>query len=246
MKIVRRVTEAEVITEFLKNEFYQKQFDCDRERFEEIVLHPDLTDKAQNAVRRALLYRRRGHMWRELPPDTQWWDVEVEPQDISQIQVFPRAHWRTISNGSFLLSDIVERLRQMPVRGSTGPVISKIHLLRYRLQREAIQSAVLLIGPDQGKPLTILEGNHRLTAAMLISPHWVQTSFRILCGFSPRMEECCWYRTNLPNLWNYFKNRLHNIVDKEADVNRILAEVYGPEPAKVYAEATSSPRAEAK
>lgn len=227
MKIVRRVTEAEVIAEFLKNEFYQKEFDRDREQFEQIVLDPDVTDETQNALRRALLYRRRGHMWRELPTDTQWWEVEVEPQDISRIYVFPRAHWRKISNGSFLLSNIVERLRHMPASGSTGPVISKIQLIRYRLQREAVQSAVLLIGADAEKPLTILEGNHRLTAAMLISTHRVQTSFRILCGLSPRMVECCWYRTNLPNLWNYFKNRLHNVVDKEADVDRILTELYG-------------------
>ena len=38
MKKLRRVTEAEVIAEFLKNEFYQEEFHQDREQFEELVL----------------------------------------------------------------------------------------------------------------------------------------------------------------------------------------------------------------
>jgi hypothetical protein len=38
------------------------------------------------------------------------------------------------------------------------------------------------------------------------------------------MYESCWYDTNIPNLWNYLKNRLNNLVDKEADVQRTIAE----------------------
>ncbi len=68
MKRLRHVTEAEVIAEFLKNEFYQEEFHRDREQFEQLVLGADLTDEAANTLRRALLFRRRGHLWRELPP----------------------------------------------------------------------------------------------------------------------------------------------------------------------------------
>src|SRR5436190_16572322 len=100
MKRLRRVTESEVIAEFLKNEFYQEEFHHDRDQFEELVLRADLTDEAGNALRRALLFRRRGHMWRELPADTQWWEVEIEANDVNRIQVFPRAQWRKMANGS--------------------------------------------------------------------------------------------------------------------------------------------------
>lgn len=221
MILKRRITEAEVISEFLKNEFYQKEYDRDREEFESIVLDPDLTDETQNAIRRALLYRRRGHMWRELPKDTVWYEAEVDSEDLRRIRVFPRAHWRRISNGSFLLSEIVKRIRESAI-GKGDPAFSKIQLLRYRLQRDSVNSAVLLIGVDEEQPFTILEGNHRLAAAMLVSPRLVETGFRILCGLSPRMYESCWYDTNIPNLWTYLKNRLNNIVDKEADIQSAL------------------------
>ncbi len=42
MKKLRRVTEAEVISEFLRNEFYQEEFHHDREQFEHLVLDADL------------------------------------------------------------------------------------------------------------------------------------------------------------------------------------------------------------
>src|SRR5207237_10030871 len=101
MKKLRRATEAEVISEFLKNEFYQEEFQHDREQFERLVLDPDLTNERENAIRRALLFRRRWHMWRELPADTHWWQVELELEHLARVRVFPRAHGRTITDGSF-------------------------------------------------------------------------------------------------------------------------------------------------
>lgn len=246
MILKRRITEAEVIAEFLKNEFYQKEYDCDRDQYEALVLDPDLANEAQNAVRRALLYRRRGHMWREVPRDTVWHEAEIDAEDLRRIRVFPRAHWRKISDGSFLLSEIVNRIRESAI-AKTDPAFSKIQLLRYRLQRDSVNSAVLLIGVDEEQPLTILEGNHRLAAAMLVSPHLVHTGFRIICGLSPHMYESCWYDTNIPTLWTYLKNRLRNVVDKEADINRAIARLGEADAAdSLGSEMVKAQKAEAK
>lgn len=222
MKKLQRITEAEVINDFLQNEFYQGEFHHDRDRFEPLVLEADTTNERHNAIRRALLYRRRGHMWRELPPDTQWWQIELEAEDLKHIRVFPRAQWRKVSAGSFLLSDIVHRIKTQRFRGQTRNFIAKIQSLSYRLRVSKDDSSVMLIGIDEHHPLTILEGNHRLTAALLASPTLLQQRFKIFCGLSPRMSESCWYETNLPNLWRYAKNRARNFAyDKEADVELV-------------------------
>ncbi len=223
MKRLRRVNEPEVIAEFLKNEFYQGEFHEDRAQFEKLVLEADVTDSVENALRRALLFRRRGHMWRELPADTQWWQVEFDEQDLSLIRVFPRAQWRRVSNGSFNLTDITERIRNGHFNGKTRDFISKVQSLSYRLRHEKDRSSVLLIGIDENKPLTILEGNHRLTAALLAGPEMVRSNFQVLCGFSPNMGASCWYETNFPNLWRYAQNRFRNLFyDKDADVKRVI------------------------
>jgi len=219
MKRLQRITEAEVINDFLKNEFYQGEFHHDREKYEPLVLDSDTTNEYDNAIRRALLFRRRGHMWRELPPDTQWWQVEIEASDLDKIRVFPRAQWRKVSNGSFLLSEIVRRIKTQRFRGKTRDFVAKVQSLSYRLRVSRDDSSVMLIGIDDQHPFTILEGNHRLTAALLASPELLQQRFKIFCGMSPRMGESCWYQTNLSNLWRYAKNRARNFLhDKDADV----------------------------
>src|SRR5882757_6847685 len=146
MRILQAVYEAEAIGEFLKNEFYQAEFNRDRDQFEQLVLQPDYNNPDENAIRRALLYRRRGHMWRELPADTKWFEVEIEPNDLRQIRVFPRAHWPRMSNGSFGIEDIVDRIRTTGYKNGGDSVIAKIQQLRYRLQLEQYaRSTVLLI-----------------------------------------------------------------------------------------------------
>jgi hypothetical protein len=55
-------------------------------------------------------------------------------------------------------------------------------------------------------PLTIIEGNHRMTAAALVSPQDAHLHFRFLCGFSPHMMNCCWYQTDFSTLLRYAKN----------------------------------------
>jgi len=238
MKRLRRVTEAEVIAEFLKNEFYQEEFHQDREQFEHLVLDANIADERANALRRALLFRRRGHMWRELPADTQWCEVKIEPEDLDRLRVFPRAQWRRVANGSFLLKDIVRRIKTKLFRGRTRDFIAKVQALSYRLRNQEDHSAVLLIGMDDESPVTVLEGNHRLTAALLASPDVLQNRFRTFCGFSPRMAQSCWYQTNLPNLWRYARNRVRNLFyDRDADVERLMK----PAPATVENTLTALP-----
>jgi len=229
MRMLQPIPEAEVIAEFLRNEFYQDEFHHDRQRFEQVVLQADITNERENALRRALLFRRRGHMWRELPADTQWWEVEIEGRDLGLINVFPRAQWRQLATNSFQLREIVDSIRSKRFSPGARDFIAKVQALSYRLRIEEISSSVLLIGVDALRPLTILEGNHRLTAALLAGENLVRTRFRVFAGFSPRMTESCWYQTNLQNLWRYGKNRLKNLLyDKEADVERVLLAEHEP------------------
>ena len=130
-----------MIAEFLKNEFYQEEFQHDREQFEHLVLGADLADEAGNALRRALLFRRRGHMWRELPADTQWWEVQLESEDLERVRVFPRAQWRKMADGSFLLKDIAKRIRTKTFRGRTRDYIAKVQALSYRLRNHTKTTA---------------------------------------------------------------------------------------------------------
>ncbi len=223
----RRLSEDEVIAEFLGNEFYHPEFHRYWQRLEKIVLARDFRDADQNALRRALLFRRRGKMWRELPADTQWWEVELYPADLARVNVLPRSHWRKIANGNFALGEVAENIRTQAARGLNASFLAKIRSLSTHLRQEgAPATAILLIGIDQSSPLTIIEGNHRMVAAMLLSPPTVCQRFRFLCGFSPRMAECCWYKTDVSTLWRYTKNRVRYLYsDRDAALEDMLRRI---------------------
>jgi hypothetical protein len=91
------------------------------------------------------------------------------------------------------------------------------------VQEGLVSPTVLLIGIDARSPLTILDGNHRMAAAMLAQPPAALDSFQFICGLSPAMTRCCWYRTNVNTLSRYLTNLLrHFFYDPESDIGRFL------------------------
>jgi hypothetical protein len=237
MKKLFRTTEAEVLSEFLKAEFYHEEYDGDRQKFEAIVFSPNLADETENAIRRALLFRRRGPMLRELPEDIQWWEIELEPEELDRINVFPRAQWRRISDGNFQALHVAERIRGHLDDGKSSELLAKIHILRASMQIEGPKSTVVLIGIDEEHPVTLLEGNHRFVSSLLLPRELMMRRLRLVCGFSPKMEKCCWYKTDLANLFNYTKNRIKHFWSRDADVSRLALQVRGAGDSDGYASA---------
>jgi hypothetical protein len=222
MRKLARISENEVIAEFLKGEFYHREYDRDRRHFEALVHDPILTDEAENALRRALLFRRRATMWRELPADTQWWEIQLDPQDLEHINVFPRAQWRSIAQGNFRALHVAELIRQHFDPARPNDLSAKIHALRTLMRMEGPRFTILLIGLDEARPTTVLEGNHRFVASLLLPTDVMLRRLRLVCGFSLGMEKCCWYKTSLPNLSRYLKNRIQHLWVREADARQFL------------------------
>jgi hypothetical protein len=222
VRLTRRIPEDEVIAEFLKNEFHRHEYRDYQESLSEIVTRPNIYDVDENAKRRALLFIRHRSLWKEIPPDTEWYEVEVEEADLGQIRVFPRAQWRKLGRGNFSMTEILigMRTRQHTVDEA---FLSKIAAIRKRLrQKDSGPGAVVLIGLNETEPLTVLDGNHRLVSAMLESPHKLN-KLRFMCGISPRMSECCWYNTNFVTLMRYGRNVLtHATRDPEAELARLF------------------------
>ncbi len=217
---LRHLTEDEVIAEFLKSEFHYPEFRAYRRRFLQVVTHPDISNPQDNELRRALLYRRRGRLWRELPADTQWWEVELQSSDLQRIRVFPRNQWRKHADRSYYFLETAERIRTRILSRSSNAFVSKLLSLSAELTEttKGKRSSVLLIGVDERSPLTIIEGNHRMTAAALVSPLDVHSRFRFYVGFSPRMTSCCWYQTNFSTLWHYAKNTVTWMFEKQDQI----------------------------
>jgi len=222
MKKLRRLTEAEVIAEFLRGEFFHKEYDADRDQFASIVQHPDLTNAAENEIRRVLLFRRRDTMWWELPTDRQWWELEMAQEDVELVSVFPRAQWRKIARGNFKARDVAERIRQLK-EAEPDAFVAKISDICRNLSTDLPKGMIILLGINEHLPVTLLEGNHRFIASLLAGGVSLLENMRIVGVFSPNMEKCCWYKTNLLTLSRCLKNRIKHYWDRDTDLARLLA-----------------------
>ncbi len=223
LSLARPMTEKQVIAEFLRSEFHHPEFEEYRNEFEYLVSQPDLESERENALRRAFLFLRRGAMWRELPDDTRWFKVELTRKDLERIRFFPRAQWRRMAEGSYYLTEMVDSLREKWQQSPDDDLFRKLHRMTTSVQNGTVSPTVLLIGIDTQSPLTILDGNHRMAAAMLSQPPADLETFQFICGLSPEMTRCCWYRTNVNTLSRYLTNVLrHVFYDPESDIGRYL------------------------
>jgi O-antigen/teichoic acid export membrane protein len=222
VRLVRRISEDAAIAEFLKSDFHGAAFRAYQGSLGKIVNSPNFGDPDENAKRRALFYIRHLYLWREIPSDTEWYEVEITTEDLANVRMFPRAQWRKVANGRFSTLDIAEGMRKGQDQLDSA-FVAKIQAIGRRFDSEDPElGAVLLIGVNEAEPLTVLDGNHRLMAAMLQSPGATQ-KLRFICGLSPRMTECCWYRTNLMTLFRYARNVLtHSSRNPAAELARLL------------------------
>ncbi len=229
LRCLRRVSEEEIIAEFLRGEFYHPEFDPYRRDFKHLVDHPDLAHPQENFIRRALLFRRRGRLWRELVPDTEWWEIEMSPADLGRLRSFPRNDWRRFASDGFYLKEMVRRIDAELARGKgTGKesrFLKKLGDIGSHLRDTEVPDAVLLIGLGDRHPLTIIEGNHRMAAALLTMPESAHQRFRFYCGLSPNMDLCCWHKTDLRSLTRYARHTLRYLFsDGDFFISRTLKE----------------------
>ena len=222
IRLRRRISENEVVAEVLQSDFQCPEFNEYHEAVASLVDAPDLQNEEENRVRRALLFLRHGALWRELPKTTEWFEAEIRSADLHRIRVFPRAHWRKLALGDFTITQVVQRIVAEGYHDEGFR--AKIEDLRNHLEYDstAVAGAVLLIGESESGPFTVLDGNHRLLAAMLATPEAVDR-LRFFCGLSPDMAQCCWYQTNVATLLRYAGHMVRHFVhDPEQELLRLL------------------------
>ena len=134
LRLVRRISEDEVISEFLKSDFENAAYRKYHETLRPIVFMPDLEDQRESAKRRALLFVRHRALWKELPRDTEWYEAELSNPDLDRIRVFPRAQWRKLARGNFSITKVVEGIQRREQKKQDS-FLAKIAQIRLGLLR---------------------------------------------------------------------------------------------------------------
>jgi hypothetical protein len=162
-------------------------------------------------------------LWRVLPDGTRWFEVALRPADLQRIRVFPRAHWRKVAKGDFAITEVVREIAAGRCHDvGKEEFLTKILDIRNWLEQDINAGAVLLIGVTDRGPFTVLDGNHRLAASLLASTE-PSKRFRVFCGLSPQMAQCCWYNTNVTTLFRYAAKKVRQFMrDPVVELERLL------------------------
>jgi hypothetical protein len=227
VSLLRPVTENEVLAEFLNSDLNHPDFrdlNRDVDKVHGLISEPNKHHADAVARRHALLLAKRRSLWEELPGKTEWHEVKVNEDALDLIRIFPRSQWRKLARGNFSVVRVTEGLRASR-HSLDDRFLSKMAALGEQLsQGDGKFGTVILLGMNEGGPLTVLDGNHRFVAALLSSPAGL-SKLRFMCGFSPQMTECCWYKTNPATLIRYGKHILARAVrDPKAELERIFGD----------------------
>jgi O-antigen/teichoic acid export membrane protein len=221
--LLRPVTENEVIAEFLNSDLNHPDF-RDLDKVHGLISEPNQHHADAVAKRHALLLAKRRSLWEELPSQTEWHEVQINEDALDLIRMFPRSHWRKLARGNYSVVRVTEGFRT-GLHTLDDRFLSKMAALGEQLSKgEGKFGTVILLGMNEQGPLTVLDGNHRLVAALSSSPVGL-SKLRFMCGFSPRMTDCCWYKTNPATLFRYGKHILARAVrDPKAELERIFGD----------------------
>ncbi len=145
-----------------------------------IVDAPNLNDPIENHYRLRILYYFRAHLLGEVPPDTQWFEVQyLTDRELSELHAVSRCGWENPTDPSDH-NELAKVAVRKPIKLDELPADWK---------------RIILWGHRREGPFTILEGNKRLTAyaSTLPSPG---LRIPVLVGISP--TPCLWHFEDAP------------------------------------------------
>lgn len=196
MIVTRASSEAEVIAEFLRQEYasrerYGARIDaCLREESvpAAIIETPDLDDPAANVARRRVFARYRGYGTAEPTyltgfPDTDvtwiWW--RLTPDELLRARYIRYSYWTALSAGTRSPVEAARRIRAgVEVYGvSNAAFLALADRLREGLR---VPPLILVTALDQDA-LVVLEGHARITAYAL-APETIPDPIESLVGTS--------------------------------------------------------------
>jgi hypothetical protein len=197
MRIIERVTEAEMIATFLRAEIRSSRFGKDilrilkRDRARRKVIdHPNVEDADENEYRAALLgefrgYGRNEEIFTDFPNDVEWFRALLDRSDLLKIRYMNYSYWIDLSGGSRLVVDAAKRVEAGEIEKATADWI--------RASADAVKGGasfpkLILVSRNRQSDLIILEGHLRATA-YLFSLDYLPAEVPVIVGYSEKIEK---------------------------------------------------------
>lgn len=176
MRVIERLTEAEMVATFLRAEITSSRFSKDILRILErdgidrnIIDDPDINEADENQYRATLLgefrgYKRNEELFTDFPNDVEWYRVLLNRSDLLKIRYMNYSYWIDLSGGSRLVADAVKRVVAGEIEKATA---NWIRAAADAVKQGELFPELILVSRNRRSGLIVLEGHLRATAYLL-------------------------------------------------------------------------------
>lgn len=193
MKLLHRISEDEVIAEFLRAEIDSARFaegivralgDVDVS----VIREPDLNDGEQNRIRKQVLGEVRGYgrdasLFENFPDEVEWYAAVMSREELSSVMYIDYSYWNELSRMSRLPGDAAQTIR-------SGIEIYGVSNDGFLAIGEAIKRCktfprLILVACNARSRIVVLEGHARLTGYFLDRER-IPAELEVMIGYSER------------------------------------------------------------
>lgn len=181
MKILRNSSEAEMIYEFLRTEFFSDRFSEQLKKAmnalsidEQLILSADLRNEDENALRKELLgefrgYGRNEELFENFPSQIEWSVCSFTEEDLEKIQYIDYSYWNELSEGTRSPLTAAKAVRKgVTIYGQSTEGF--LHAAKYIENGGSFQNMIFLTSDFNS--FVIVEGHLRMTAYALTPKHF--------------------------------------------------------------------------
>jgi len=193
MRLVKPISEHEMVAHFLKTEINSRRFGKNILRLlkrdlvhREIIDAPDTKNRLENHYRRNLLgefrgYRRNRELFENFPEDVAWYRAIISKNELALVKYINWDYWLQLSGSSRSPRDAVKNIQaSIKIYGRSHTDIWKA---AQALQHGVNLPEMILVSKDKHSHLVVLEGHLRLSAYFL-APEFIPDEMNVLVGYS--------------------------------------------------------------
>lgn len=191
MKLIERISEDEMISEFLRAEINSSRYrNMIIENLgvydEKILTEPDLHDEKENQVRRQVISAVRGYsknedLFEDFPTNMSWYKAIFTVLDLTNVMYIDYSYWNELSLNTRLPKNSAQNI----LAGVEIYNVSNQGFIdmNHEIEMGKTYPKMIFVARNEKSRIVILEGHARMTAYFL-KPQNIPEELEVIIGYS--------------------------------------------------------------
>jgi nucleoside-specific outer membrane channel protein Tsx len=197
MKILQEIDEDEVISIFLRAEYYSDRFNQKLSAAlkstgndKNLIIHPNISDQKENEARREIMGKYRGFgqnrdLFENFPQEINWFRVIISSVELNEVLFINWDYWKEITDGTRRPVILAKKIKSKKIQQDEE--IGRFENVAKALDSGKQFNELIMVAKDRQSRFVVLEGHVRLTAYYL-SQKGLPNELEAIVGFSEQID----------------------------------------------------------